>query len=429
MKKILLSISTLIVAVTFFSCGNGDRLDELDNSIPAPQPVEVTKVTPIAGGAILTVKIPDDNNLKGVVAVYDRNGEEVNNKISRYIDTLVVEGYADTNPHEVKVYSFNVNEKRSTPVSVTINPLTPAVLGVKFDVIEAFGGVKVHITNNTGLADLAVCLLADKDTTEVNVPNNKKKWTEVQTLFTSSNDIYLARRSLKDVKTIFGVYIRDHWGNISDTISKVLTPWHEEQIDKSKFKDAKLADDNSYSANASYYPLSSLWNGSGTSSIPNFYASDAACPMPQWFTIDLGAKVKLSRIGKMARIDYIIWSSAHPREYEFWGSNNPTGETVPGNEHGFDNSWVKLGYYLQYKPSGYNADGSVGTYTQEDREYFNTGTEFEMDETKYPHAYDAIRYLRVVILSTYATWETKAKVGQFQLGELTPYGQVVEKYR
>lgn len=426
MKKILLSFSTLIVAVAFCSCGDGDRLDELDNSTPAPAPVEVIKVTPTPGGAVLKVKIPDDDNLKGVVAVYNRNGNEVNNKISRYLDTLVVEGYADTNPHEVKVYAFNVNEKRSTPVTVTINPLTPAVEAVKCDLIETFGGIKVHVTNNTSLADLAVCILADADTTETNVPTNKMKWKEVQTLFTSSDNIYLSRRNLSNVKTIFGVYIRDHWGNISDTITKVMTPWYEEQINKSNFKYYNPGDDNSYSTNTSYYPISALWNGSGASTGGNFYASDASCPMPQWLTIDLGTKVKLSRIGKMARIDYAIWTSAHPRDYEFWGSNNPTGAVVEGNEHGFDDSWVKLGAYQQFKPSGYAPDGSVGTYTEEDRQYFNTGTEFEMDDTVYPHAFDGIRYLRIVIIDTYATWETKAKVGQFQLGEITPYGQVIK---
>jgi len=58
----------------------------------------------------------------------------------------------------------------------------------------------------------------------------------------------------------------------------------------------------------------------------------------------------------------------------------------------------------------------------------NTGTEFEMDDTKYEHAYDELRYLRVVIVNTFATWDTKATVGQVQLGEITPFGQILEVY-
>jgi len=178
-----------------------------------------------------------------------------------------------------------------------------------------------------------------------------------------------------------------------------------------------------------------LWDGSGSSaresnSVPyHFYASTSTCPIPQWLTIDLGVKARLSTIGKYARIDYVIWSSAHPREYEFWGSMEPTGEVVEGNEHGFDDTWFKLGYFEQYKPSGYNPDGSVGDYTAEDREYFNTGTVFELDNTEYEHAYDELRYFRLVIINTFSTWETGATSGQFQLGEITPFGQVIEEYR
>ena len=46
----------------------------------------------------------------------------------------------------------------------------------------------------------------------------------------------------------------------------------------------------------------------------------------------------------------------------------------------------------------------------------------------YKDAYRELRYLRVVIINTFTTWETKAKIGQVQLGEITPYGQILEVY-
>ena len=52
-----------------------------------------------------------------------------------------------------------------------------------------------------------------------------------------------------------------------------------------------------------------------------------------------------------------------------------------------------------------------------------------MDDTQYENAYNELRYLRVVIINTFTTWETKAKVGQIQLGEITPFGQILEEYR
>ena len=429
MKKIILSCLVFVTLLIYFSCEEAGRIDQIDETIPAPKPVEVTQVSSIPGGAVIRVKIPDDDNLKGVVATYERNGEVVNTKISRYLDSLVVEGYADTLDHKVQVSAFNVNEVTSTPVEVTITPLPAAVQTVQFDIVEAFGGIKVHVMNNTSYADLAVILLADKDTANMNLPDQSKKWVEVTTLFTASKDIYLPRRGLEDVKTIFGVYIRDRWGNKSDTLVKVLTPLQEVKLDKSKFRYYNPGDDNSVSTNSSLYPIQGLWDGSGQSLNPYFYASTSSNPIPQWFTIDLGVRAKLSRIGKMARIDYAIWTGAHPREFEFWGSMAPTGVVVPTNEHGFDNTWFKLGFFEQPRPSGYNPDGTVpGTYTAEDRLMFNTGTEFEMDNTVNERAYDELRYLRVVIVNTFATWETKAKVGQIQLGEVTPFGQVLEVY-
>ena len=429
MKKIILSYLGLVTVVTFLGCAKAGRIDQIDKTIPAPKPVEIIQVTSIAGGAVIKVKIPDDDNLKGVVAKYERNGELVNSKTSRYLDSLVIVGYADTLPHVVEISSINVNEVLSTPVSVSIKSLAPSVQTVKFDIVEAFGGIKIHIMNNASNENLAVCLLADKDLSNIGAPNKSTKWVEVTTLFTASEDIYLSRRGLESVETIFGVYIRDRWGNKSDTLRKVLTPLEESKLDKSRFKYYNPGDDNSFSTNSSLYPIQSLWDESGISAAPHFYASTSSNPMPQWFTIDLGVRAKLGHIAKMARIDYNIWTGGHPREFEFWGSMEPTGKVVPTNEHGFDDTWFKLGYFEQPRPSGYNPDGTVpASYTAEDREMFNTGTEFEMNDIYYKNAFHELRYLRVVIVNTFTTWETKALVGQIQLGEITPYGQILQVY-
>ena len=163
MKRIIISCFALVTLLTFFSCKELGRIDQIDDTIPAPKPVEITQVTSIPGGAVIKVEIPDDDNLKGVVATYERNGEIVNTKISRYLDSLLIVGYADLEEHEVKVSSFNVNEVTSDPVITTITPLPSAVKTVEFDMVESFGGIKIHLTNNTSNADLAVCLLADKN--------------------------------------------------------------------------------------------------------------------------------------------------------------------------------------------------------------------------------------------------------------------------
>lgn len=430
MKRI---ITILSVALILFSCDKREnefgRIDMLDSNLAIPQPITIRSVTPISGGAVIKVDLPDDDVIRGVIATYKRGNTTVSTKISRYVDSLVVEGFADTEKHTVEVASFNVNEVKSEAKIVEFQPLTPAILSVKPDMFQTFGGIKIRISGNEPHDDLAVCILRDGDLSDKGKNVRDIKWVEVTTLFTASNDITLTRRGIEPVEAIFGVYIRDKWGNITDTTAVVLTPLEEIKLNPALFKDAKLDDDNCATGNESFYPVKALWDGSGSSGTDttprHFFASDN-CPVPAWLTIDLGTTARLSRIHTLPRIDYLVWSNAHPRDFEFWGSMEPTGMPKPGNPHDFDDSWVLLGRFTQFKPSGYEADGSVGTYTQEDRDYFNSGNDFEFDEDAFPHAYDKIRYLRVVFLDTFASFGSESKTQAVQIGEITPYGQVVK---
>ena len=427
----------------------GGRIDQRPD-VSKPQAVTIRSVKNISGGAIIKVNIPDDPNLKGVVAVYERNGEEVNAKISRYVDSLTVEGYADTKEHIVKIYSFNVNEERSDAVDVAINPLEPAILTVTPTIFDSFGGVKVDIQGNTSHADLAVCLLRDADLSDWGKPKHQMKWVEVTTMFTSSDDIRLTRRGLEPVESIFGVYLRDHWGNVSDTTIAVLTPLWEAKLDTVKnaagrlvynFRNAAIPDDNCTSTNPSWYPVEALWDGSGLSEIPHFFVSEEAGPSPGWLTIDLGHEAKLSRIATLPRIGYNPFMGGAVRDYEFWGSRGelqsdgsygkPAGTMVApteDNPYGFDtNVWFCLGKFTQAKPSGYLPTGLVGEITAEDRDTFNAGNDFEFDKYVYPRCNEPIRYLRVIFVNTFSTFEYGHGTSnrQVQTGEITPFGEPI----
>ena len=427
MKK----ISILFISCLFLSACSGDlggRIDQIAD-IPVPGMVSVKSFRSIAGGAVIKVTIPDDENLKGIVAEYERNGQTVNAKISRYVDSLTVEGFADTKPHQIMLYAFNVNEQRSEGVPVTVNPLTPAIETVVPEMIGSYGGVKITIRGNESRSALAICLLRDVDLSDLGKPVSQMKWEEVTTLFTSSNDIRLSRRGIEPVEAIFGVYIRDHWGNMSDTTVAVLKPIKEIQLDKSKFKYASIADDNCPSQNATNYPISSLWDGSGQSAVPHFFASDPGNPSPCWLTIDLGVEAQLSRVATLPRIGYVIYGGGAVRDYEFWGSLALTGTTNKENEHSFDDTWFCLGKFTQAKPSGYDENGLPGTVTSEDSQTFNAGNDFEFDKEQYPRCNDPLRYLRVVFANTFTTYEYGHNTSnrQVQTGEITPYGFVEDE--
>ena len=416
------------------ACGESGRIDQTDSSIPVPKQVEVTSVRPIAGGAVLKFKIPDDDNLKGVEAVYTRNGSEVNTRVSRYVDSLVVEGFADSLEHEVKVYSFNSNTAKSDPVSVKFTPLTPAVQTVKVSMIGVFGGIKVHVMNNVDKADMAVILYTDQDTTDLAKPADERKWVEVTTLFTGSTDVFLTRRGLPAQKALYRAVLRDHWGNLSVPTDTVLTPMAETRLNKKLFRYFNPGDDNA-SASSNNYPIVGLWDdvmGAQGGNSPHFFDSTSSTPRPSWLTIDLGVYARISRIGVTPRYRYLSYAGTNVRSMEFWGwigEGAPTGKKEEGNPHGFETGWVQLGTFEYQKPSGYQPDGSVGPVTEEDLVYYTDNAEAEFDNTVYPHAFDKIRYLRAVVTETFSSYGLNTAVAKWELGELTPYGQIIVRQK
>lgn len=427
MKKILLSFSILLLFATMIvGCTDGDRIDQ-KSGMPVPEEVTVvgTKSTP--GGAVIKVKIPDDPNLKGVCASYVRNGEVVEARISRYLDTLVVEGYADEEEHEVEIRSFNADNEMSEAKTVTITPLPAPVQTADFTAESTFGGLSVTITNNTSLAQFAIVIQADSAYVDEDLAYEDRKWKDVTTLFTASNNVTLKRRGMEAVKKVFAIHLRDDWGNTSAVKMVTLTPLEEIKLTKSLIKQYNY-DGTDATQVSSYYPISGLFDDSGASAAYKFFAS-ADVTMPSWLTFNLGQTAMLSRIAVLPRQQYNIWTGAAVRELEFWGAYDDPATGIPddgtdASRHGFNSAWFCLGVFEQYKPSGYLPDGSVGSITEEDATYYNYNTEYEMDPKAYPHAWDKIRYLRLVVINTFATKEENINHGQWSLGELTPWGQV-----
>ena len=224
MKKILISLSLLLMAViTLVSCGDGNRIDQ-KGEIAIPQEPTIVGIKSVPGGAVIKVSIPDDPNLKGVVATYQRNGATVESRISRYLDTLVVEGYADENEHDVVIRSFNANDDKSEGQTVKITPLVAPVKTAKFEAFESFGGIKIRITDNPTLAKLALVVQCDQTNPDQDLAYDQRKWKDVSTFFTESNSVVLTRRGLEAVPTVFAFHFRDDFGNVSETQLIKLTP-------------------------------------------------------------------------------------------------------------------------------------------------------------------------------------------------------------
>lgn len=407
MKRLLCFLMLCLI----FGCKEEGRVDFIDENAPAPKSVEVVEVVNTLGGAIIRFKLPEDNNLLGVKAVYNRNGETVETKASLYVDTLSIEGFGNDLPQDIQLFSIGKNEKLSDPVSVQIKPLSPPVQTVQFDLEAGFGGVIVSIDSNRTNADLAIVLLADTLATG--------SYAEMQTFHTKAQNIKLPRRGLKIEPTRFGAYLRDRWNNVSDTIYKELLPVEELKIPNDLFRNAALPTDYFETAEGNNaYRLEQLWLGEDGSD-NQFYASSHSGPLPQWFTIDFGRRVKLSRIQKWPRPDHELYSSTGPRMFEVWGSDNPNPDGT------WDDSWFLIGEFEQFKPSGYGEGREVGPITDEDHDYWYNRTEFDIMPTeKAPDPYRPITHVRVKILSTFQTYGTETNRSQVIIGQFAFWGQL-----
>ncbi|MDR3247017.1 MAG: DUF4959 domain-containing protein [Prevotellaceae bacterium] len=406
----ILSVLLGFTVILFFGCKEEGRLDHIDDSVPAPTAVTIETVTSKPGGAVIRYTIPNDKNLLGVKVVYERNGEICESKASKYVDTLVVEGFGSTQAQTAKLYAVGINEKLSAPVSVEIKPLAPPVQTVHFDMEEGFGGVIVSLAENDSKADLALVLMVDSTGTG--------QWQPLQTFHTKSAAMKFSQRNLPPVGLHFALYIRDRWNNLSDTISKKLTPIEEVKLPKDRFRNANLPGDYFLSAESpTSYPVEQVWSGHEDGS--NFYASAHNGPLPQQFTIELGHKMSISRFRKWPRGGYELYSGSAPRTFELWGSDNPNPDGS------YDESWHLLGRFEQFKPSGYMEGREIGTVTSEDNDYWYNRTEFELVPNEdAPDPYMVCTHLRVKTLSTFASYGTDATMGQVIIAEITFYGQL-----
>jgi hypothetical protein len=314
-------------------------------------------------------------------------------KSSYYTDTLKLVGYGDTLSHEVKIYSVGRNERKSEPISMNIKPLTPPVKSLfQFLTLDAtFGGVIATFDNNFSQADLSLIVICDS--------TGSGTWFPITTYYTSSRDDNFIARGIDTVQRKFGLFIRDHWNNYSDTLFKVLKPYYEIEIPKNLFKGYHLPTDLWMNANPSY-PMENIWNGKVGASDDIFSQADRV--LPKWFTIDLGREVVLSRLKLYQRIGY-PYAPQWIQEFEIWGSNSPAVD-------GSWDSWQLLGGPFQCK----KPSGLPGTqYTAEDLAYVAAGEDF-----MFPAGLPSVRYVRFKMLMDVGG------DGRMIINELTFFGQV-----
>ncbi|MBO9727951.1 MAG: DUF4959 domain-containing protein [Chitinophaga sp.] len=369
-KRIYLHI-VLISLLVISSCKREEPRPVIEDHT-APGVVTNVSVINLNGSARISYILPKDADLLCIKAVYKTTkGVQSETKVSRYNSSLLVEGFGDTSNYKITLYAVDKSENVSAPVEVTVKPLEPIIWIVRrtISVVPDFGGVNVKF-DNAKESDLAVVVLAT---------DSLGAFSPYMTKYTNLPVGDFSTRNMKDVPTDFGVYVRDRWGNMSDTFHIKITPLYEELLDRKKMKGLILPTDAPLGYGGD---ISGIFDGSTTT---GFYHSGDAARMPQWLTYDMGVTAKLSRIVWFMRPDY-LYGLHSPRKVEIWGSNKPNPDGS------FDDSWILLTEHTQIKPSGL----PPGKLSQADMDAAAEG-----ETVTFPLNTPKVRYIRFKTLSNW----------------------------
>lgn len=397
MKRTLINI-LCVSFVLFFSCKEENLLKPYGGDEKGtPEPVSNVEVENIPGGAILRYDLPKDPDLLSVKAVYiATNGKEQSVSASAYVDSLKISGLGNTNDYKVELFTVNHMEKISTPVEVTITPQKPPVQMVfeSLDYFIDFGGFVVSFDNQTK-SDIAIYILR-KDSTG-------KEMEYYDAMYTSVQQGTFPVRGLPDKENEFGIYVRDRYDNMSDTILFTGTPIREDQLDKSLFKDMQVAGDVKWN----YYNGSPTYAWDDVVSNGNFAHTDFPMEFPHRFTMDLGVNVKLSRFRFWQRPgDDVLYQHGAPKHYKVYGrAEKPEAGSTSDPLDG----WTLLMECNSVKPS----DLPLGQNSSEDQEFAAKGEEFS-----FPRDIPKVRYLRFEMLESWSGMKCST------IGELAFWGEI-----
>jgi hypothetical protein len=381
MKNVLF-ISCLFFALLAISACKQEQLSPIEKDSVAPGAVTNVAVENLHGAARISYSLPADPDLLYIRALYTTKEGEKETKVSRFNSSLVVDGFGDTSAHDIKIYAVDKSENASGPVSITIHPLRPPVLLVRDSLVASadFGGINVAFANTTE-ANLAIVVLTN---------DSLGQFSPINTDYTNLKKGDFSTRGLPSVTTRFGIYVRDRWGNLSDTLMVTLTPLFEELLDRTKMKGIVLPTDAplGYQGN-----IDGLFDGNVND---GFYHTGDAAKMPQWFTFDMGVTAKLSRLSWFMRPSF-YYTLHNPREVEIWGSNNPNPDGS------FDASWTLLVKHTQIKPSGL----PEGQLSQDDIDAALAG-----ESVVFPLNIPKVRYIRFL---TRKNWSNGTYVNFYEL--------------
>ena len=378
MKTIRIFIFIGLILGMFYGCSE-DVNRPIENNSEAPGKVTVTNVENLPGSAIISYIIPNDPDLLYVMATYTQNGITREFKASYYTNMLLLEGFGRDAEYKVDLYAVNRSEKKSEVTSINVHPTRPPVMEVyeNLQYKPTFGGISISYENETG-AFIAVGVLTTNDKGEIYEP---------YTSYSNRQEVRFSVRGFETEERTFGVYVRDKWGNATDTVYYTVIPLFEMTLDKSLFRELKLKGDAD--ATAWGGQLRYIWDDRAFGDNEGewgLHTGNVATGVPMYISLDLGQIATLSRFKLWSIMDdKHMFNDMSPRKYEVWG-RLATIDPVTDNGAFYPN-WFKMCDIEDIKPSGLPA----GLLTDEDRTVARNGNEYVFEDIQYK-----TRYIRIV---------------------------------
>ena len=420
MKKILLYGIVALIGV-LQSCKE-DFVGQVPTDSVAPGQISDVQIKKIPGGAEFTYTLPKDEDLLYVEAQYEMKGSVRNVKASCFEDKLVIEGYADMDEHEVKLYCVDRSNNYSQPVVMKFkpeeNPVT--IIGAGLTMARDIGGVHVQWANETRTPVNVLLYAADK--------LGQLQLAEVLYTSVAVGDYYL--RGFDDQERRFAVLVKDRWDNYSDTVSGYFTPRFEEIVPKKDIKRYLLTEDNNSNMGGTW-DFYKMFDDVTTGDTGGWHTTDlggASADHGIYFTVDLGHLVQLTRIKVWQRGGGYYYTHHNPKKWEIYTrAEDPkllydnAGYFEDNKEYwgkGFrtdSDNWYHLMSCKAEKPSGFESS----IITPEDREYAVGGHEFIVDESA-----PAVRYVRFTIDET---WGGGNRPTNLHIAELGFWGKILDE--
>lgn len=396
--KNFISFSTLIIGFSILFGCTSDNNHPFGGDGIAPGKIILNSIKNVAGGSVIYFTPPNDPNLLYVSAVYkDDQGRKKEVKVSRTLDSLVVNGFGKGGTYNVAINSYNTGGDKSETINLAINPFDSDIVAIANSLTGEvdFGGLRVYFLNPS------------KAKVSLNIFINDPLKNELafrESFFTSMSSGSYAFRGYEGVPTKFGVNVEDLYGNVTETKYFEITPLWDEYLNKEKWSIIPLYGDKNYGQYG--FNETQIWDGRWSDQW-NCGHSDFQTKLPHHLTLDLGTVVKLNRFKLYQRGGYELYRHGNPKHFKIYGIEDIKSLANPVD---VSKGWILLRDCYSVKPSGL----PLGQATAEDYAYQDKGEDFEFDKNNLIKA----RYIRIVVLENWGSMDVTV------FGELSFWGEI-----